>query len=206
MKTLISIAGTVIFALTSITAAFAAPAPATYNDAAWSNFIEQGKTNTLPAGYPNGPGAVSRLNGTQGFWPNHIQITSPFDLHADPDLVFSKHAVQNELYYASESMKLFLHAVSVQAKKISKKPNFKIPIYSLFHSESAAPYDIQNDKVSSVNFGLFTMENGVSSLTPDARIVRGDILAGLKNPQSTPLLRHKKYQEYLSQRRNPCFY
>lgn len=178
--------------------AFAAPVPATYDNPAWSSYIEDEKFDKIPDGMPTGRGAVSRYYGT-GFWPeNFIQIDKPYDLSTNTDLVFSESAKINGRIYASETMRNFLIAVSVKFQKLINDSSKQLPIQSLFYAQGNVPMRSFEEKTSTVSFGVYVLNGTSFEPVTDVRI-HGEVVsknaAYLKTSVDHLTLRYQNYQK-----------
>lgn len=180
------------------TFASAAPQPSTYDDATWSNYLEKGKTTTLPEGVPTGRGAVSSYYGS-GFWPDgYIQITDPFDLSQQEDLAIAESAKVNGRTFASETTKNFLEAVVTGTRKLSKINDLKIPVQELFFAPGAVPMRILADSATTIEFGVFILNGTITEPATDVRI-HGEIVskgaAFLLTSKTRMAQRYQNYQK-----------
>ncbi len=178
--------------------AVAAPVPATYDNPAWSAYIENARFETIPDGIPTGPGAVSSYFGS-GFWPEgYLQIDKPYDLSNNPDLAIAESAKVNGRTFASESMRNFLIAVTVKFQKLIDDHGKKLPIQSLFYAPGNVPMRIMEEKTTTIGLGVFIV-NGTSFEPVTDVQIHGEVVSkGAAFLQTTIDRATLKYQKYQS--------
>lgn len=143
-----------VIAAASILTTQAFASPASYQDAAWSNFIEKKAGKVTPAGFPFGKGAISRMRDG-AVWPEpFIKLVAPTDMSKVKAIKLSNQAINAERTYASESMAEFLSASADKLKKLTKRKDIQLPIYMLAYRADDVPTPRLNDLLD-VQIGVF---------------------------------------------------
>lgn len=181
--------------------ASSAPVSSSYDDPAWADYLEKGKTATVPDGFPTGPAAVSSYYGS-GFWPDgYIQITDPVDMSQSDGIAMAESAKINGRVYASETMKNFLDAVVANMRKLSKNNALNVPVQELFFAPGTVPMRMLADAATTVEFGAYILNGAITEPVTDVRI-HGEIVskgaAFLLTNKTRIAQRYQNYQKTAS--------